>query len=97
MWSESNAKIVESCYPKSSIHFTSWLKQSHSVCTTHFFIGKITAVRMLMDFILPRFDDKDVHIPSPLIMITSTALRHALLEWQKNKLVHPKASKSSQM
>jgi len=38
-------------------------------------------------------DDKDGHIPSPLIMFTSTALCHALLEWQKNKGVHPKASK----
>jgi hypothetical protein len=37
---------------------------------------------------------KDSHIPSPLIMFTCTALRHALLEWQKNKGVHPKASKS---
>jgi len=39
-------------------------------------------------------DDKDVHIPSPLIMFTCTVLRHALLEWQKNNIVHPKASKS---
>jgi hypothetical protein len=39
-------------------------------------------------------DDKDGHIPSPLIMITCTVLRHALLEWQKNKGVHSKASKS---
>jgi hypothetical protein len=39
-------------------------------------------------------DDNDGHIPSPLIMFTCTALRHALLEWQKNKDVHPKASKS---
>jgi len=39
-------------------------------------------------------DDKDGHIPLPLIMFTCTALRHALLEWQKNKGVHPKASKS---
>jgi len=38
--------------------------------------------------------DKDGHIPSPLIMFTCTALRHALLEWQKKKGVHPKASKS---
>ena len=37
---------------------------------------------------------KDGHIPSALIMFTCTALRHALLEWQKNKGVHPKASKS---
>jgi hypothetical protein len=36
--------------------------------------------------------DKDSHIPSPLIMFTCTALRHALLEWQKNKGLHPKAS-----
>jgi hypothetical protein len=41
-------------------------------------------------------DDKDSHIPSPLIMFTCTALRHALLEWQMNKGVHPKASKSKQ-
>jgi hypothetical protein len=39
-------------------------------------------------------DDKDSHIPSPLIMFTCTALHHALLEWQKNKGVHLKASKS---
>jgi len=39
-------------------------------------------------------DDKDGHIPSPLIMFTCTTLHHALLEWQKNKGVHPKASKS---
>ena len=39
-------------------------------------------------------NDKDGHIPSPLIIFTCTALRHALLEWQKNKLVYPKASKS---
>jgi hypothetical protein len=39
-------------------------------------------------------DDKDGHIPSPLIMFTCTALRHALREWQKNKGVHLKASKS---
>jgi len=35
-------------------------------------------------------DDKDSHIPSPLIMFTCTTLRHALLEWQKYKGVHPK-------
>jgi len=39
-------------------------------------------------------NDKDCHIPSPLIMFTCTALRHALLEWQKNKGVYPKASNS---
>jgi len=39
-------------------------------------------------------DDKDGHMPLPLIMFTCTALHHALLEWQKNKGVHLKASKS---
>jgi len=39
-------------------------------------------------------NDKDGHIPPPLIMFICTSLRHALLEWQKNKRVHPKASKS---
>jgi len=39
-------------------------------------------------------DDKHGYILSPLIMFTCTALRHALLEWQKNKGVHPKASMS---
>jgi len=38
--------------------------------------------------------DKDGPIPSPLFMFTCTTLRHALVEWQKNKGVHPKASKS---
>jgi len=37
---------------------------------------------------------KDDHIPSPLIIFTCNTLRLALLEWQKNKGVHPKASKS---
>jgi len=39
-------------------------------------------------------DDRDGHLPSPLFMLTCIALRHALLEWQKNKGVLPKASKS---
>jgi len=39
-------------------------------------------------------DDKDSHIPSPLIIFSCTALRHGLLEWQTNKRVHQKASKS---
>jgi len=38
-------------------------------------------------------DDKDGHIPSPLFRLTCTVLRHAVLEWQMNKWVHPKASK----
>jgi len=38
-------------------------------------------------------DDKDGHIPLPLIMFTPLLL-HALLEWQKTKGVHPKAFKS---
>ena len=39
-------------------------------------------------------DNKDGHIPSRLIIFRCTALRHALLEWQKNKGVHLEASKS---
>jgi hypothetical protein len=39
-------------------------------------------------------DDNDGQIHSPQIMFNYTALRHALLEWQKNKSVHLKASKS---
>jgi hypothetical protein len=39
-------------------------------------------------------NDKDGHILSPLIMFTCSALRHALLEGQKNKSLHPNASKS---
>ena len=39
-------------------------------------------------------DDKDGHIPSPLIMFTCTALYHAVVEWQKNRDVHPTSSKS---
>jgi len=40
-------------------------------------------------------DAKDGHIPSPLIMFTSTVLRHALWELQKYIAVPPKASKST--
>ena len=40
-------------------------------------------------------DDKDSHIPLPLIMFTCTVLHHGLMEWQKNKGVHPKPSKSA--
>jgi len=39
-------------------------------------------------------NDKDGHIPSPLIKFTCTALRHDLLAWQKKNGVPPKASKS---
>jgi len=39
-------------------------------------------------------DDQEGHIPLPLIMFTCTVLCHALLEWQMNKDVHQKASKS---
>jgi len=39
-------------------------------------------------------DYKDGRIHLPLMMFTSTALHHALLERQKNKGDHPKASKS---
>jgi len=39
-------------------------------------------------------DYKDGPIPSPLIMLTCIALRHALMEWQKDKGVHPNASNS---
>jgi len=38
-------------------------------------------------------DDKDSHIPSPLIMFTCTAFCDALVEWQTNKDIYPKASK----
>jgi len=34
------------------------------------------------------------HIPSPLNTISCSVLRHAVLDWQKNKHVHPKGSKS---
>jgi len=40
------------------------------------------------------FDDKDGEISSPLIMFTCTTLHNALLEWEKNKGVHLKASRS---
>jgi hypothetical protein len=40
-------------------------------------------------------DNKDGHIPLPLIMFTGTMLCHALLEWHKNNGVYPKASKST--
>jgi len=39
-------------------------------------------------------DNKDHHLPSTLIMFTCTALRHALLQCQKSKGVHPRGSKS---
>jgi hypothetical protein len=39
-------------------------------------------------------NDKYGHIPSPLSLFTSTAVRQAPLEWQMNKGVHPNASKS---
>jgi len=39
-------------------------------------------------------DDKDGHIPLPLIMFPCTVVRHALLESQNNNGVHLKASKS---
>jgi hypothetical protein len=38
-------------------------------------------------------EEKDIKIPSPLLMFTCTEVRHAILAWQKHKGVHPKASK----
>jgi hypothetical protein len=61
------------------IKFYHWAN-NHGKCADEFY-----------DFMI---DDKDGHIPSPLIMFTFTASRHAVLEGQKNKGVHPKASKS---
>jgi hypothetical protein len=46
------------------------------------------------EFYNSMIDNKDGHIPSPLMVFSCTALCHALLEWQKNKGVHPKASQS---
>jgi len=74
-----------------SVHFTSWWKQSRGLSTSNFANNH----GMSADgFYNSMINDKDGHIPSPLIMFTCTALCHALLEWQKNKGVHPKASKS---
>jgi len=41
-----------------------------------------------------KIDDNDSHIQSPRNIFTCTALRHALLEWQRDKGIHPKDSKS---
>jgi len=46
------------------------------------------------EFYNSMINDMDGQIPSALIMFTCTALRHALVEWQKNKGVHLKVSKS---
>jgi len=40
-----------------------------------------------------RIDDKDGHIPSPLIIVTCAQSLLAPLEWQTNTGVHLKASK----
>jgi len=39
-------------------------------------------------------DKKDSHKPLPMMIFTCTALCHALLDWHKNKGVHPKVPKS---
>jgi hypothetical protein len=36
-------------------------------------------------FYNPMIDDKDGHIPSPVIVFTCTALHHPRLEWQQTK------------
>jgi len=40
-------------------------------------------------------NDKDGSIPLPLIMFAWTAFCHTLVEWQTNKRIHLKASKST--
>jgi hypothetical protein len=45
-------------------------------------------------FNISMIDEKNSHITSSLFMFTCTGLCHSFLEWQKNKGVHPKASKS---
>jgi len=45
-------------------------------------------------FYISVIDDKDGHILLPLLMFTCTILHHTLREWQWNKGIHPKGSKS---
>jgi hypothetical protein len=51
--SPNPTQSVESCLRKASVHFTSWRKQSRVSSTSNFIIRQITAVRMLMYFIIP--------------------------------------------
>jgi len=59
-----------------------------------FYLQMNNPVKYADQFYNPMIDDKDGHIPSLLIMFTGTAWGHALLEWQKNKGIHPEASRS---
>jgi hypothetical protein len=63
------------------------------VATSNFILGGMTCSKYADGYYNSVIDDKDSYIPSPPIMFTYTALRHAPLDWQKNKGVHLKASK----
>jgi len=60
---------------------------------TKFYHRANTRGKYVTGFYNSMINDMDGHIPLPLIIFTCTALHHALLEWQKNTGVHPKASK----
>jgi hypothetical protein len=76
------------------VHCTSWWKASCGLSPLKFYLRSNNQGKCADGFYNSMIADKDGHIPSPLIMFTCTALRHALLEWQKNQGVHQKVSNS---
>jgi len=72
-----------------------FLAEAIPECINLKFYHQANDLRKYVDgYDISMLDDKDSHIPSPLIMFTGTVLCHALLEWQQNKGVFPKSSKS---
>jgi len=76
-----------------NFHLISWRKQSGGLSGSNFIHPENNRSEYADGFYNSMIDDKDGHIPSLLIMFTWTALRRALLEWQKNNGIHLKASK----
>ena len=66
-----------------SVHFTSWSKQCRRLSTSNFIIRWITAVSMLMDFIIPWLTTRTVIYPCHWSALP--ALRYAMLSWSGNK------------
>jgi len=65
------------------IHYTSWQNQSGGLSSSNFIIGRITAVSMLMDFIIPWLTTRMIIYPRHWSCLH--ALRCAMLAWRGNR------------
>ena len=66
-----------------SVHFTSWHKQSRFLSTSNFIIGRISAVSMLMDCIIPWLTTRTIIYPRHWSCLP--APRCTMLSWSSKR------------